>query len=206
MDEETLNIARVLPRSAVNGPGERFVIWVQGCTLHCGGCWNPDTWHTRPKTLVRALDLAETILATPGVEGITLTGGEPFEQAARLIPLVEHVRAAGLSVMAFTGYELGELDERGQRALLELCDLVVSGRYRQDRRTLASPWRGSANQTVHYLTERYRPLPALESPECEIHITHDGTLTLTGFPPQALIRFNADPVKDENGPGADDCL
>lgn len=186
MDEHALNIARTIARSAVNGPGERFVVWVQGCSLRCPGCWNLDTWSGRPRRLIPPLDLADEIIATPGIEGITLTGGEPFEQAAPLLTTVTRVRATGLSVMAFTGFELAELQAPEQRALLAECDVVVAGRYRQQQRSLDLPWRGSANQTVHFRTKRYSPASMPDAGECEVHITGDGSLVLTGFPPESL--------------------
>jgi anaerobic ribonucleoside-triphosphate reductase activating protein len=187
MAEHLLNIAHTIAHSAVNGPGERFVLWVQGCSLRCRGCWNPDTWRAEPKTLCHPLDLAEIIVATPGIEGVTLTGGEPFEQAAQLEPLASRVRAAGLSVMIFTGYELDELGTEDRRALLASADIVVAGRYRHDRRSFDLPWRGSTNQTVHFRTDRYRPAALPESSACEVHIAEDGSLTYTGFPHQDLL-------------------
>jgi anaerobic ribonucleoside-triphosphate reductase activating protein len=187
MTESLLNIAHTVARSAVNGPGERFVLWVQGCSLRCAGCWNPDTWSRAANTLVRPLELAQRIVATDGIEGITVTGGEPFEQATQLGPLVSRVRTAGLSVMMFTGFEIDELDTEAQRALLAACDVVVAGRYRQHQRTLDLSWRGSANQTVVFRSDRYGPADLPDTSQCEVHIEPDGGLTLTGFPPSILM-------------------
>lgn len=183
-----INLARTLSRSTVNGPGERFVVWVQGCSLRCPGCWNPDTWRPGAGTSVRARFLSQRILATRGIDGVTLTGGEPFEQAAALIPLVTRVRAAGLSVMVFTGYRRDELRAAEQRELLSLCDIAVMGRYQRARRTLDAPWRGSSNQTVHFLSPRHDSTALPSASECEVHISPDGSMTLTGFPPAELCR------------------
>lgn len=187
-----LNIAHTIPSSAVNGPGERFVIWVQGCSLRCAHCWNPDTWSQRPRRTVDPLDLVETVLASSGIEGVTLTGGEPFQQASDVSLLASHVRQAGLSVMAYTGYELSELRSEDQMSLLAQCDVVVAGRYRHQLRSLGLPWRGSSNQTVHFLTDRYGPTDMRCEPQCEAYIAEDGALTFTGFPPSALIDRWAD--------------
>jgi anaerobic ribonucleoside-triphosphate reductase activating protein len=188
-----LNIARVLPRSAVNGPGERFVIWVQGCSLRCRGCWNPDTWSPRPRNLVRVAELAESVLAAAGIEGMTLTGGEPFEQAAPLAPLAASLRATGLSIMVFTGYDLEELTSPAQRALLAQCDVIVAGRYRQEERSIGAAWRGSSNQTVHFLTDRYDRSCLDDGVSCEVHIAANGSVTVTGFPPPLLTEANGMP-------------
>jgi anaerobic ribonucleoside-triphosphate reductase activating protein len=185
----------MIPRSAVNGPGDRFVVWVQGCSLHCPGCWNPGTWSRRPATLVPPGELAGTIATTPGIEGVTLTGGEPFDQAAELAELAACVRSRGLSVMIFTGYDLDELNTDAHQALLAACDVIVTGRYRQEERTLDLTWRGSANQEVHFVTARYGPRAMPAAAECEVHIAADGSLTLTGFPPPGLTDCpSPDPV------------
>ena len=181
-----LNLAHLLPRSAANGPGERFVVWVQGCSLRCPGCWNRDTWSSEPRLQMSVDDLVAEILGTPGIEGVTLTGGEPFEQAPGLASMCRRLRSGGLSVMAFTGYRLPELIAPDQLELLNLCDIVVAGRYVRTRRVVDQRWRGSANQSVHYLTNHYTPSTAPDT-ICEVHLAPDGGMHITGFPPDALF-------------------
>lgn len=182
-----LNVARILPRSAANGPGDRFVVWVQGCPLACTGCWNPDTWAFERSDLRDVDELAADIRATVGIEGVTFTGGEPFMQARALAELARVVRDAGLSVFLFTGYELAELTRPEHGTLLALSDVVVSGRYVEAQRSLDLPWRGSANQQIHFLTQRYGPADMLRAPEVEFHLGADGALTVTGFPSAELL-------------------
>jgi anaerobic ribonucleoside-triphosphate reductase activating protein len=182
-----VNLARTLARSAANGPGERFVVWVQGCPLACPGCWNPDTWPFERRELRSIEELATNILATEGIEGVTFTGGEPFAQAGALADLAKLVRAAGLSVFVFTGYDLDELTRPEHCALLKVSDVVVAGRYINDQRLSGCVWRGSANQCVHFLTDRYSLADMEEVAEVEFHLEKDGTLTITGFPTAAGI-------------------
>lgn len=177
-----LNLARTLARSAANGPGERFVLWVQGCPLACPGCWNPDTWAFGRRDLRSVGELAQVILATEGVEGVTFTGGEPFVQARALAALAERVRAAGLSVFVFTGYELDELTRPEHRDLLACTDVLVAGRYVATQRERGLAWRGSANQRVHFLTARHDVSDMHTAPEVEFHLAADGSVTVTGFP------------------------
>ena len=184
-----LNLARTLPRSAANGPGERFVLWVQGCPLACPGCWNPDTWAFERRDLRSVEDLAAVILATEGIEGVTFTGGEPFAQARALTALAERVRTAGLSVFVFTGYGLDELTRPEHLALLTVTDVVVAGRYIESKRATGLAWRGSANQRVHFLSDRHGPGDMNEVAEVEFHVDSDGTLTVTGFPDAELLAF-----------------
>lgn len=177
-----LNIARTMHKSAANGPGERFVVWVQGCPLACPGCWNPDTWSFARRHVVEVEDLAAEILAVPGLEGVTFTGGEPFVQARALAELARAVRAAGSSVFVFTGYTLDELEGHARRELLAVTDVLVAGRYVEARRTLDLPWRGSSNQRVHFLTDRYSARDIPGTAAAEVHLGADGGIVLTGFP------------------------
>ena len=180
-----LNLARTLPRSAANGPGERFVVWVQGCPLACPGCWNPDTWSFRARAPTTPEALADAVLATDGIDGVTFTGGEPFAQARPLARVARRVRDAGLSVFVFTGYDLDELQGRAQRALLDQADVVVAGRYVAAQRRAGLTWRGSANQSVHFLTDRYGPPDLASAGEVEFHIDGRGRVRVTGFPVEA---------------------
>lgn len=185
-----INLARTVPRSAVNGPGERFVVWVQGCPLHCPGCWNPDTWSFARRQLRTVDDLAHEIRAVGGIEGVTFTGGEPFAQARALAALGRQLAAANLSVFVFTGYELDELTAPAHRELLAVTDVLVAGRYIEGQRTLTLPWRGSTNQTVHYLTHRYSDsIAAATAGSCEVHIDGEGTTIVTGFPERSLFEI-----------------
>lgn len=127
-------------------------------------------------------ELYENILSTKGIEGVTYSGGEPFDQAGVLADLAYRVRTSGLSLFIFTGYNLDELKSPSQKSLLDFTDIVVAGPYIRSKRTTELPWRGSSNQQVHFLSDRYTTsnLPTL--PESEVHILPDGSLSLTGFP------------------------
>lgn len=177
-----LNLARTLRRSAANGPGERFVLWVQGCPLACPGCWNPDTWSFARRNLREVGALVDEILGVPDIEGVTFTGGEPFAQARALAAVAERVHGAGLSVVVFTGHDLHELDGADARQLLRHTDLLVAGRYAEGEREEGLPLRGSRNQRLHFLSERYGPGDVIDAPEAELHLGPDGSISVTGFP------------------------
>ena len=131
-----MRIHDIVERTAAEGPGMRFCIWVQGCSRHCPGCFNPQTW-TRAGGFERAVsEIVGQIDATEGIEGITLLGGEPFEQVAECVQLCHAVRKRGLSVVAFTGYTFDELqaskDDDTHRLLSEI-DLLIDGPFLKDR-------------------------------------------------------------------------
>lgn len=183
-----LNVARWLPKSRANGPGERFVLWLQGCGLACEGCWNPDTWDFGPRQLLTVNQVMDLVLSTAGIEGVTLTGGEPFAQAPALVPLVQRIRAAGLSLVVFTGHELDELRSPAARAVLEGVDVLVTGRFVLAERDLSLPLRGSRNQRVVFVTGRHSEFDLEDVAEVEVHLDEAGEIRVTGFPPSELLR------------------
>ncbi len=185
-----LRVAQVVEDTEAEGPGRRFALWVQGCALRCPGCCNPEMfaadrggqWHQ-----VEAL--AARVLAAPEVEGLSVLGGEPFEQPEGLAALVAQVRAGGRSVMVFTGYTLEELRARRSAAVeaaLADIDLLVDGRYEAARPDHRRRWVGSTNQRLHFLTDRYRADDArFAAPNTvELRLTA-GRLTINGWPSAA---------------------
>jgi pyruvate-formate lyase-activating enzyme len=104
-----LRLHAFIPRSRANGPGCRAVVWVQGCTLGCPGCFNPETHDFRGGQWVGVDELFERIRALQGtIEGITVSGGEPFQQRPALLALLQRVRAeTDLGVLVFTGLHMG---------------------------------------------------------------------------------------------------
>ena len=147
-----IRIAGTVNDSIVDGPGIRFSIFTQGCSNHCPGCQNPQTWDPDGGELVDTDDLLATIARNPLLKGITLTGGEPFEQPLPLIELCKACKERGLDVWAYSGYTFESLlaGEAGPEAreLLSLCDVLVDGLFVESLKTLSLKWRGSSNQRV----------------------------------------------------------
>jgi anaerobic ribonucleoside-triphosphate reductase activating protein len=175
-----LQVHAVEPRSRANGPGARFVVWLQGCTLGCPGCFNPAT-HAAGGTAVTVDELLARVPAD--VEGISLSGGEPLQQAAGATALLEAARARGLSTLVFSGYTLAEIEQLpGGPAVLAATDVLIDGRYVAGER-LARGLRGSANQRVHVLTPRHALADVETTPVAEIRIGPTGEVVLTGVDP-----------------------
>jgi anaerobic ribonucleoside-triphosphate reductase activating protein len=181
-----LAVHAFLPVSRANGPGRRAVLWVRGCSLACPGCFNPETHaFTRVRTPVddvfgRVAAAAEAHV----LDGLTVSGGEPFQQRRALAALLGRVRAeTDLSVLVFTGYTTGELASMpGAAGVLRHTDVLVAGRY-DARRRLATGLRGSANKTVVCLTDRYTEADVDAVPLAEVVIGPDGDVVLTGIDP-----------------------
>jgi anaerobic ribonucleoside-triphosphate reductase activating protein len=185
-----LRVAQTIDDTEAEGPGRRFALWVQGCSLRCPGCCNPEMFAAdRQGTLQDAAALAARIVATPGLEGLSVLGGEPFEQAAGVAEVCRLVRAAGLGVMVYSGYTLAELQAKadpGVDALLATIDLLVDGRYDSTRPERARRWLGSSNQVLHFLTARYQADdPRFATPNTVELRMVNGQLTINGWPQAA---------------------
>lgn len=183
-----LRIAQTIADTEAEGPGKRFALWVQGCTLHCPGCCNPEMFAPdKGGRFVDTGELAKTILSTPGIEGISVLGGEPFQQPQALAEVCTLVRAGGLSVMIYTGYTLAELKAQPTSpALLAAADLLVDGRYDQTKPEKRRRWIGSSNQVMHFLTPRYSAdEPRFSTPNTVELRFVNGQLTINGWPQAA---------------------
>lgn len=185
--EPPIRVARWIERTDAEGPGTRFALWVQGCALRCPGCFNPHLWSARGGT---AMTPREVLAAVPAdVDGVTLLGGEPFEQAGALAAFARLVRERGQNVMTFTGHTVEELrGDADADALLAATDLLVDGPYVADDLDTARPWVGSRNQRFHALTPAYADLVAeLEAgasaapDRIEVRVRPDGTLSVNGW-------------------------
>ena len=180
-----LRVAQTIASTEAEGPGRRFALWVQGCSLRCVGCCNPEMFADRGGREVEVAALLNDIAAVQALEGISILGGEPFEQAAALAELAAAVRQRGLTVMIYSGYTLAELRERGPdaAALLQQCDLLVDGRFEQGNPEPRRRWIGSANQIMHLLSDAYRADDSrfTSANTMEIRL-HNNVVTVNGWP------------------------
>lgn len=186
--DSSLRVARVIADTEAEGPGRRFAVWTQGCPLRCAGCCNPEMFGEDGGAEHPVDELAAAIAATPGIDGLSLLGGEPFAQAAACARLARAVLATGRTVVVFSGYTLAELragDDPGWGQLLAAADLLIDGRFDRDRPEAARRWIGSANQTVHELTGRVSARAGFDRPNTvELRLVR-GALTVNGWPAAA---------------------
>lgn len=177
-----VNLHAVIERSRANGPGERTVIWFQGCPLACPGCFNPKTHSMGPHLVVPVAELVEDITSRKTIVGISVTGGEPFAQAQALAQLLAGVRRrSDLSVIVFTGYTMKELGRLpGASEALGHIDVLIAGRY-VARQRVARGLLGSANQRIHLLSKRYCHEDLQSVPPAEVSIDREGRVLLTGI-------------------------
>lgn len=188
------NLANIEPSSNIYGPGDRFVIWLQGCTLACKGCWNTAMWPHKENELIERQKLLNQIMVTPGIVGVTFLGGEPLQQAENLLWLMRQLSEEGLDIMLYTGYEFDEIQScNNKQGIFDFVDILISGRYRHSLRNTNLLWRGSENQKVNFLTAKYNETTVSECNQVEIHIGEFGELSILGYPEQELINVLSKP-------------
>ncbi len=188
-----------VPTSRANGPGLRAVVYFQGCTLNCSGCWNSETHRFRGREVAAAdmVELFEQARRARPLEGVTFSGGEPMQQAEALLALMQEIRNAApvVSLGMFTGYTECELasgeyltrptttaDRKAAlwREVRGLLDFAIIGRYDQTQ-PATEPLRTSRNQRLVLFSGRYEVCdfgPQL----VEVTIGHQGKAVVTGFP------------------------
>ena len=145
------------PESVSDGPGVRFTIFFSGCRHRCPGCHNPEAQDFSAGTEFddsMQASVIEHIARCPIITGFTLSGGDPMFSAGDVLRFVQRLREKlpGINIWLYTGFTCEEIIEAEQIALLELCDVLVDGRFEQDRLDLTTSFRGSTNQRIIDLT------------------------------------------------------
>lgn len=178
-----MKIADYVVSSSIYGPGERYVIWTQGCSIRCRGCWNSDMWEFTGGRELSVSELIELIeIEGANIEGVTILGGEPFEQFNELLELVGKIKGIGLTVMLYTGYEVSELKMKGYDSIFNNIDILITGRYYEELRNINRQWIGSVNQEIHFLSEQYSHELMEEGNYIEINIDEWGGVEYLGYP------------------------
>lgn len=144
----------------VLGPGRRIGIWVQGCAIGCKGCVSQDTWATDPGRLMplpQLLNWCRTV-SHGQLDGVTISGGEPFDQPQALSALLTGLRAwrsqaqLDFDILCYSGYPLAKL-QRNHARLLDKLDALIPEPY-LEAQPMTHPWHGSGNQPLVLLSPR----------------------------------------------------
>lgn len=190
MNTPSLQLYARLAQTRTLGPGVRYALWLQGCPFRCPACMTPGALPFDGGDTVPIAQLAADINATPNIEGLTLSGGEPFAQAAGLCQLMTQIQSQqAYSIIIYSGYRYAQLQRAAQGTpaiaqLLAMTDVLIDGLYvdsLNDGRSL----RGSSNQQVHALTPRYQAVIAdyygQAQRQIELHLL-DHEAFLAGIP------------------------
>ena len=167
------------------GPGLRYVVWTQGCLKKCSGCTSSESHQITPRMLMDVFNLATDIINNSKITGITISGGEPFLQAASLTQLLTLIKEQRpeLDVIVFTGYQKEELAWKDAKDLLCHIDVLIDGPYDQNKKSTRG-LRGSFNQNIVFLTNRlldYREELENGPRKQEVYVENDKIVTI-GIP------------------------
>lgn len=156
MSKAVINLFAVERTGTRNlGPGLRYAIWLQGCPFNCFNCITPQARPVVAAKIAEVESLAKDIVSNSRIDGLTISGGEPFLQAEALVSLLAMVREyrPELTVLIFTGFNLENLDSPMARKVLEMTDVLIDGKY-IDGLNDGIGLRGSSNQRIHFLSDR----------------------------------------------------
>ncbi len=189
---EMFYLGQLTPSVTTLGPGRRIGIWVQGCSLNCFGCMSEDLFYRYEESYLSIDSVYDRIFSlAPGHTGLTVSGGEPFDQAEALLPLLLKVnRTTTLDIMVYSGYTREEI-LKGSQAMVDLftqVDIIIDGRFEVGLPT-SKPWCGSDNQTIHLLTKRARQYNCLikegqgePPPSLQVEVTNGNAVRIIGIP------------------------
>lgn len=182
-------ISRLLSPIHSLGPGERVGLWTQGCSKKCDGCISPDLQPAHGTTVDnRKLSQLIIQVAKKGsCSGLTISGGDPFEQPDDLLEILQLTRDAFDNILVYTGYTLEEIHNgcAGDSGIecLKYIDVLIDGRYVKKLNTRDCVLRGSSNQIIHYLNGGEKPLFVEYMKKGRIieSFVHDGKTIITGI-------------------------
>ncbi|MCL2070779.1 MAG: anaerobic ribonucleoside-triphosphate reductase activating protein [Oscillospiraceae bacterium] len=158
-----IRVAGIVKNSIVDGPGIRYVVFAQGCRFKCKGCHNSHTHDKLGGLSVDVQQIAAEIKSDPLLDGVTFSGGEPFEQAVVFANLAALISELGLNIICYTGYTFEELYENpDMHMLLNKVDVLVDGRFELNRKNPRLKFRGSDNQRVIDVKESFKCEKAVE--------------------------------------------
>ena len=174
------------------GEGKRIGIWVQGCDLGCKGCVNQTLWNKKGGKSISVIDVFNWLAQIQNeFDGITISGGEPFQQYEQLISFLHLVKTkTDLNVHCFSGYYLNELEENfPDKLFLKYIDTLVDGRYIEEQHEETNI-KGSSNQTFYRIIDgvaKKNPNPIV-SKKWSVNISNDNRINMAGIPKKNELR------------------
>ena len=188
-----ININAIMEDSLANGPGKRFTIWVQGCSIQCKDCFNKDTWSSEENELIEVDTLVKQI-QEQDVNGITISGGEPLDQYESVLEFCKKT-FKDYSIFLISGYKYDRI-KKEKEEILKYLDIITTGPFIKSLEIKEFQYGGSTNQETLFLTERgLREEKELGTRKAEIYIDKKtGNRVYTGFMAHAINDFSKEPI------------
>lgn len=189
----SIYIYHYVKQSEVLGPGKRFCLWMQGCSRNCGDCIAKDAALPGGEK-IDVDELFEMIESTEGINGVTISGGEPFEQPEALSKFTEKIRKkTNYNIIVFTGYSFSELKALKDIYVnnsLKNIDLLIEGEYKKEKNE-NDYLRGSSNQNFVFLSDRFLHLKQkmvnAKNRDFEVFLDINGKSFIAGIPPKGFL-------------------
>lgn len=144
-----VRLAGIAYESLVNGPGMRRVLFAQGCRHNCSGCFNKDTHDFNGGEEMDMDEIIEDIADNPLLKGITFSGGDPFEQVEEFTYMAKKIKSLNLDIWSYSGYTFEEiLKDEKKKELLQNIDVLVDGKFVENKISENLKFRGSSNQRI----------------------------------------------------------
>lgn len=148
-----IKVAGFQAESIVDGPGIRFTVFLQGCSHRCQGCHNPQTHDPAGGSNISVSEILARLNNAADIDGVTLSGGEPFEQVSPAAFLAKKINELGYNLVIYSGYTFEELSgkaihDQGVRSLLQAGNILVDGPFILAEKDLTLAFRGSRNQRL----------------------------------------------------------
>lgn len=170
------------------GPGKRLLLYLKGCSIHCEGCINKHLWSFEGGTPMNSTEILE-ICKKENLDGITIHGGEPLDQANGLYDVVKAIKHENYTSILFTGYIKKELNKT-QIKIWSLSDIVVAGRFQINKRNVNLQFRGSTNQRVYTHNGPYKNYKIHDGYTTAIlTIDENGDMDVNGFLSEDIIKL-----------------
>ena len=189
---EVLRLSHLIEKTNVLGPGSRYIVWLQGCAKRCEGCINPEGQSLEGGFMIPIKELLDRIRTQPDIQGVTISGGEPFLQFEGLDRLVTGIkRETHCDIMLYSGYQLAEIvskigQERSKKFFSNI-DIFIDGEYKRDL-DYGSIYRGSDNQNIYFFTDKYaayrESIYATKNRDVEFVLDEKGETVMIGIPPK----------------------
>lgn len=148
-----MNISGISYPDVNNGLGCRVTLWVSGCSHHCKGCQNKETWDKKSGRIFSKVDKDKLfeILSKPYIKGLTLSGGDPLDSFNEVLQLVKEIRntfGSTKDIWLYTGYTLEQINNSEKKEILPYINYLVDGLFELDKRDITLKFRGSTNQII----------------------------------------------------------
>lgn len=180
-----MRIYKIIENTKTEGPGNRIALWVQGCSIKCDDCFIKESWDF-DKGQDYSLDVLKQYINHKNVDGITVLGGEPFDQLDALFQILRYSRLINKNTIVFSGYTYEELKKKTKgeyEGIFDFIDVLIDGRYDCNKRDCTRYLIGSLNQSMIPFSEKGKNIIEFfisSKNQVEVRVKTNGSILING--------------------------